>query len=104
MAEARIDARARDDAFAELDGWCAVDGRDAIGRTFQFRSFGEAFAFMTRCALLAERMNHHPEWFNVYDRVEVILTTHAAGGVTDLDLRMARAMSRFAETPTSAAP
>ena len=70
--------------------------RDAIKRTFVFKDFGEAFAFMTRIALVAEQMNHHPEWSNVWNRVEVTLSTHDAGGVTELDLKLAEAMDRIA--------
>ncbi|WP_428698830.1 4a-hydroxytetrahydrobiopterin dehydratase [Stappia sp.] len=89
-----LDARA--DALAALAGWREVEGRDAIARTFTFKDFNEAFGFMTRAALVAEKMNHHPEWFNVYKTVEVVLTTHDAGGLSDLDLRLARAMDRIA--------
>lgn len=69
--------------------WKAVDGRDAIKRTFTFANFNEAFGFMTSIALTAEKMNHHPEWFNVYNRVEITLTTHDAGGVSERDIKMA---------------
>lgn len=72
------------------------DGR-AISRNFTFANFNEAFGFMTRAALLAEKMNHHPEWSNVYKRVDVRLTTHDAGGVTELDLTMAEKMNRMAQ-------
>lgn len=84
------------DFIAELEGWTVVEGRDAIRREFTFTDFRQAFAWMTRVALLAEKMNHHPEWFNVYNRVEVTLSTHDAGGVTELDARMARAMNAWA--------
>lgn len=79
-------------ALAALPEWTAVDGRDAIARTFMFKDFNAAFGFMTRVALVAERMDHHPEWFNVYNRVEVVLATHDAGGVTELDVRLAQFM------------
>ena len=79
-------------ALQALDGWSAVEGRDAITRSFRFEGFARAFAFMTRCALAAEKLDHHPEWFNVYDRVDVTLTTHDAGGVTALDVRLAGIM------------
>lgn len=85
----RIGAEA---ALAQLPDWSAVPGRDAIARTFRFGSFGEAWAFMSRVALKAEAMDHHPEWLNVYDRVEVTLCTHSAGGVTALDVELARFM------------
>ena len=83
-------------ALADLDGWREAEDRDALVKTFTFKNFNQAFGFMTRSALLAEKMNHHPEWFNVYKTVEVTLTTHDAGGVTELDLRMAKAMDRYA--------
>lgn len=92
------DAMSRDDvgkALAELTGWQLLEDRDAIVKTFRFKSFNAAFGFMSRAALLAEKMDHHPEWFNVYNRVDVTLTTHDASGVTELDLRMARAMERY---------
>ena len=81
------------DALAGLEGWTMVDGRAAIARTFRFRDFNQAFAFMSRVALLAEKIDHHPEWTNVYNRVEVTLATHDAGGVTDRDIRMAAFMN-----------
>lgn len=83
---------ARAAALADLPGWNACDGRDAITKTFIFKDFVGAFAFMTRVALTAERMNHHPEWSNVWNRVVVTLTTHDAGGVTEKDLTLAHAM------------
>jgi 4a-hydroxytetrahydrobiopterin dehydratase len=83
-------------AVAELPQWRAVDGRDAIVRTFRFADFKQAFAFMTRCALKAEQMDHHPEWSNVYATVEVLLATHDAGGVTALDVELARFMDEAA--------
>lgn len=83
-------------ALAELTGWNEAEGRDAIHKTFRFKTFNEAFAFMTRTALMAEKMDHHPEWFNVYNRVEVTLATHDAGGLTGRDIRLARFMDRAA--------
>lgn len=83
-------------ALSDLPGWTAVDGRDAITKTFQFKDFNAAFGFMTRVALLAERMDHHPEWFNVYNRVEVTLATHEAGGITERDIKMAKFMEEAA--------
>jgi 4a-hydroxytetrahydrobiopterin dehydratase len=88
---ARIGAAA---ALADLPGWSAVEGRDAIRREFRFADFNAAFGFMTRVALMADKLDHHPEWFNVYNRVEVTLATHDAGGVTDLDVEMANFMDR----------
>jgi 4a-hydroxytetrahydrobiopterin dehydratase len=86
----------REKALSALDGWREDAERDAIKKTFTFKNFNQAFGFMTRTALLAERMDHHPEWFNVYKTVEVTLTTHDANGVTELDVRMAKAMNRYA--------
>ncbi|SPR00057.1 4a-hydroxytetrahydrobiopterin dehydratase [Plasmodiophora brassicae] len=77
--------------------WKAVDGRDAIQRQFVFQDFNTAFGFMTRVALLAETMNHHPEWFNVYNRVDITLTTHDCKGLSTNDLAMANAIDKFAE-------
>lgn len=92
----RLTPDARGEALAGLPGWTPVEGRDAITRSFTFRDFNEAFGFMSRVALLAETMNHHPEWFNVYNRVEVTLSTHDADGLTELDIRMARFMDGLA--------
>lgn len=80
----------------KLPQWKKVRGREAIARTFTFADFSEAFGFMARAALEAEKMNHHPEWSNVYKRVEVTLSTHEAGGVTERDIRLAEAMDRIA--------
>lgn len=94
MAHTRIGAAA---AVARLNGWSAVDGeRDAITRTFRFDDFNAAFGFMTRVALMADKLDHHPEWFNVYNRVEVLLATHDADGVTELDVQLARFMDEIA--------
>ncbi|MCB9797599.1 MAG: 4a-hydroxytetrahydrobiopterin dehydratase [Alphaproteobacteria bacterium] len=82
-------------ALAAHPDWSLVDGREAICRGFQFESFVQAWGFMSRVALLAERWNHHPEWFNVYNRVEVTLATHDVGGLSELDLRMAKAMDKM---------
>jgi 4a-hydroxytetrahydrobiopterin dehydratase len=95
MAE-RLEGAARKEALAQIPGWAEVEGRDAVARSFRFKSFNEAFAFMTRVALKAERMNHHPEWFNVYNRVDVTLATHDAGGLTPLDIELARFADRAA--------
>ncbi len=75
-----LDRIGADRAVRELSGWTAVPDRDAIARTFVFADFNAAFGFMARVSLMAEKMDHHPEWFNVYNRVEVTLSTHAAGG------------------------
>jgi 4a-hydroxytetrahydrobiopterin dehydratase len=85
------------EALKSLPEWMAAAGeRDAIARTFKFDDFSRAFAFMTRAALMAEKLDHHPEWFNVYNRVEVLLTTHDADGVTALDVQMAQFMDKAA--------
>lgn len=86
----------RDAAMAGLKEWAYDAGAKAITKTFTFADFSEAWGFMNRAALLAEKMDHHPEWFNVYNRVEVKMTTHDAGGVTRLDMEMAAAMDGFA--------
>ncbi len=84
------------EAMRVLPGWAAAQTRDAIEKTFVFADFNAAFGFMARAALLAERLDHHPEWSNVYNRVQVLLTTHDAGGVTRLDVRMAQFMDEAA--------
>jgi len=94
MAE-KLTGAARAAALAKLTGWSEVEGRDAITRKFTFRDFNEAFGFMARAALVAEKLDHHPEWFNVYNRVEVTLATHDAGGVTERDLKLAGEMNRL---------
>jgi len=93
---AKLSADARKAALARLAGWSEVKDRDAISKRFTFRDFNEAFGFMTRVALVAEKMDHHPEWFNVYKTVEVTLATHDAGGVTELDVKLAEAMDKIA--------
>jgi 4a-hydroxytetrahydrobiopterin dehydratase len=92
----KLDAAARQELAVRLPQWTMVDGRDALRRTFKFKDFNEAFGFMTRAALVAEQKNHHPEWFNVWNRVEVTLSTHDAGGLTRLDIELAEAMDRIA--------
>lgn len=77
-------------------GWAAVEGRDAIQKTYQFTNFIEAFGWMTRVAIWAEKWNHHPEWSNVYKTVVVTLTTHDAGGLTELDAKLAKKMDALA--------
>ena len=79
-------------ALAQLTGWSAAEGRDAITKTFKFADFNAAFGWMTRVALAAEKLDHHPEWSNVYSKVEVLLATHDAGGVTALDVTLAKIM------------
>jgi 4a-hydroxytetrahydrobiopterin dehydratase len=92
----KLDATARQGLAARLPGWQPAAGRDAIQRTFKFKDFNEAFGFMARAALVAEKMDHHPEWTNVWNRVDVTLSTHSAGGLTDLDLKLAEAMDKIA--------
>ncbi|TNE59966.1 MAG: 4a-hydroxytetrahydrobiopterin dehydratase [Alphaproteobacteria bacterium] len=86
----------RKSALSQLDGWQDADGRDAWVKTFTFSDFNEAFGFMTRVAIYADKQDHHPEWFNVYNRVEVTLTTHDAGGVSERDIKMAQFMEKIA--------
>jgi 4a-hydroxytetrahydrobiopterin dehydratase len=83
-------------ALAQLEGWAAAEGRDAIVKTYKFADFSAAFGWMTRVALAAEKLDHHPEWFNVYSRVEVLLATHDADGVTALDVTLAKIMDAAA--------
>src|SRR5262249_22110044 len=92
----KLSREARSAALAKLSGWSEVSGRDAIVKTFVFADFNEAFGFMTRAALVAEKMDHHPEWSNVYKTVVVTLSTHDAGGVTARDITLAVAMDRIA--------
>src|SRR2546429_9057287 len=92
----KLTADARKTALAKLTGWSEVKGRDAITKKFVFKDFSEAFGFMARAALVAEKLDHHPEWFNVYKTVEVTLSTHDAGGLTDLDIQLAEVMNALA--------
>lgn len=92
----KLSAEARKAALAKLSGWSDAKGRDAITKKFVFADFNAAFGFMARAALVAEKLDHHPEWFNVYKNVEVTLATHDAGGVTELDVKLAEAMERIA--------
>ena len=94
---AKLEGDARKSALTELKDWRELPGRDAIGKKFIFKDFNEAFGFMTRAALVAEKMDHHPEWRNVYKTVEVVLSTHDAGGVTKLDIELARTMNTIAK-------
>jgi len=84
------------EALESLAGWQKIEDKDAIFKRFVFKNFSEAFGFMTRSALIAETMDHHPEWFNVYKTVDVTLTTHDADGVTELDVELALAMNKIA--------
>lgn len=86
----------RKSALDTLDGWTELGSRDAISKTYTFANFNQAFGWMSRVAMAAEKMNHHPEWFNVYKTVDVTLSTHSAGGLTQLDIDLAAKMDRFA--------
>jgi 4a-hydroxytetrahydrobiopterin dehydratase len=92
----RLEGAEREKALASVPQWRLVEGRDAIQRKFTFANFNEAFAFMCRVAMQAEKLDHHPEWFNVYKTVDVTLSTHDAGGLTELDFRLARFMDKAA--------
>src|SRR3974377_531377 len=92
----KLAAHARTAALARLSGWSEVSGRDAISKTFTFKNFNEAFGFMTRAALVAEKMDHHPRRSNVYKTVNVTMSTHDAGGLTELDVKLAEAMDKIA--------
>lgn len=86
----KLDSAARRAALDELKQWREVSGRDAIHRAFRFKDFNEAWGFMARVALMAERMDHHPEWSNVYNRVEITLSTHDCGGLSERDVKLAK--------------
>lgn len=92
----KLDEAEKAAALARLPGWSMAQGRDAIRKTFAFADFSEAFGFMARVALAAEKLDHHPEWFNVYKTVEVTLSTHDAGGLTERDIKLAEIMDRLA--------
>src|SRR3954451_10138529 len=93
----KLSAEARKSALKGLSGWSEVAGREAIQRTFGFKDFNEAFGFMARAALVAKKSNHHTEWLNVYNTVEVVLATHAAVGVTAREIELAQAMDPIAK-------
>ena len=86
----KLTGQARAAALAKLSGWSEVVGRDAISKKFQFKDFNQAFGFMTMAALMAEKLDHHPEWFNVYNRVDIVLSTHDAGGLSERDIALAK--------------
>ena len=96
MKQEKLGKEAITSSLAMLDGWNLEDDGAAIAKSFRFKGFAEAFAFMSDVAQAGERLNHHPEWFNVYNRVDVRLTTHSSGGVTALDFRLAEAMEKAA--------
>jgi len=93
---AKLTEAERDEALASLAGWTLDPERDAIAKSFRFSDFGEAFAFMTRVALEAEKADHHPEWSNVWNRVDILLSTHSAGGLTAKDVALARRIEAIA--------
>ncbi len=95
MAIARLGEADVDTALKTLSGWSRVEGRSALFRKFQFADFNQAFGFMSRVALLAEKMDHHPEWFNVWNRVEITLSTHDAGGLSERDVKLAGAIDKL---------
>ena len=92
----RLTESERAELLPALDGWTLVEGRDAIRKQFVFADFNAAFGWMVRVALVAEQMNHHPEWFNVYAKVDVTLSTHDANGLTRRDVELAQRMDQFA--------
>ena len=100
MKQEKLDEAAITEALGGVEGWARSDDGIAIEKTFRFKSFREAFGFMTERALAAENFNHHPEWFNVYNRVDVRLTNHDAGGLTALDFKLAAAMDGAAALRT----
>ena len=95
-AVSKLTGKERDKALEKLKGWSKVKGRDAIEKTFRFKDFNEAFGFMSRVALAAEKADHHPEWANVYNRVDVVLTTHDADGLSEKDVKLAALMDKWA--------
>lgn len=92
----KLTGAARAQALAALAGWSEVEGRDAIEKTFQFKTFSQAWGFMSRAALAAEKLDHHPEWFNVYNRVHVVLATHDCNGLSERDIKLAKRMDTLA--------
>ena len=92
----KLESMERKEALASLAGWMPVEDRDAIAKSFSFANFNAAFGFMSRVALYAEKLNHHPEWFNVYNKVDVTLSTHDVDGLSELDIKMARFMDKIA--------
>lgn len=96
MAPEKLDSKAIEEALSELDGWSLDGDGKAISRKFVFKNFNEAFGFMARVAMAAEKLDHHPEWSNVYKTVDIRLSTHDAGGLTELDVKLARRIDKFA--------
>ena len=96
MSVAKLTQEERSTWLGALDGWSMADGKDAIEKTFEFGDFVEAWGFMSRAAIWAEKLNHHPEWSNVYKTVDVILTTHDCDGLSELDVKLAKKMDQLA--------
>ena len=92
----KLSPQARREALSELSDWVQAEDRDAIEKSFKFKSFNEAWGFMSRVALAAEKLNHHPEWFNVYNRVDILLSTHDCGGLSELDVKLAKRIDAYA--------
>ena len=101
---ARLAGAARMAALKELHGWTEVEDRDAIRKVYHFGTFREAWGFMSQVALLAEKMDHHPEWFNVYNRVEIVLSTHDVEGLSERDVKLAHAIDEIAPQRDKRAP
>lgn len=93
----KLAPEARRSALAELAGWSEVEGRDAIRKSFKFKNFSQAWSFMSRIALAAEKLDHHPEWSNVYNRVDITLSTHDCGGLSERDVKLAKRIDGFAK-------
>ena len=98
MVTEKLTQQGRDVDLQSLlaSGWSMVEGRDAITRDFKFKDFNQAFGWMTRVAMRSEKLDHHPEWSNVYNRVSVVLTTHSVDGLSPLDIKLANAMDKYA--------
>ena len=96
MAE-KLSESERTMSLNRMSGWDLVQDRDAITKSFKFKTFNQAFGFMTRVALIAEKLNHHPEWSNVYNRVDITLSTHDAGGLTELDIQLAEKIDKVSQ-------
>jgi 4a-hydroxytetrahydrobiopterin dehydratase len=94
----KLTGAVRDAALAELSGWAPLETRDAIGKSYRFKDFNEAFGFMARVALAAEKADHHPEWFNVYNKVDIVLTTHDAAGVSSRDIKLAKVIDEIRDS------
>ena len=96
-----LEGTSKSKALESLNGWQVVSGRDAIQKSFVFENFVDAFGFMTKVAIISEKMNHHPEWFNVYNKVDVVLSTHDCSGLSLLDIKLALEMDRLSSVPSN---